>query len=206
LLGPRASFCQHFASVESEDTTASSELTRHLISLGHRRIAFFSGPPAAPWAQERFSGYLRALREAGIAPDDRLVFTAGATIEDGQKAALQMLNEATEASAIQTVSDFIAVGAALILSKQGVRIPQDISITGFGDYLIAEHFRIPLTTVRLPKFGIGTAAVDGMLRLMRGEKVESKRLPAEPIFRASTAPPGLQAWEHAASDAMPSAQ
>lgn len=189
LLGHRAPFCAQFISVETEDAAASSQITKHLISLGHSQIAFFAGPPAAPWAQERFDGYRRALREAGIPPDDRLIFTAGSTLEDGQKAALQMLNESPGATAVQSSSDAVAMGAALVLMQQGCRIPEDISITGFGDHNASEHFRVPLTTVRQPKFGMGLAAMESMLHLLRGEKAELRRLPGDLVVRVSTAMP-----------------
>jgi LacI family transcriptional regulator len=83
LLGPRAPFCRDFANVEIDDSIASAAATAHLLALGHRRIAFFAGPSAAPSAQERLDGYRRALREAGIEVDDRLIFNAGSTIEEG---------------------------------------------------------------------------------------------------------------------------
>lgn len=193
LLGHRAPFCSSFISVETEDAAASCQLTRHLLSLGHKQIAFFAGPPAAPWAQERFEGYRRAMREAGIAPDDRLIFTAGSSVEDGQKAALQMLNEATGATAVQSACDAVAMGAVLVFLQQGLRVPEDMSVTGFGDHHAAEHFRVPLTTVRQPKPAIGLAATECMLRLLRGEKAESRRLPADLIVRASTSKLGVRA-------------
>jgi LacI family transcriptional regulator len=189
LIGPRAPFCNQFVSIEVDEAIASYQLTQHLLGLGHRQIAFFTGPPAAPWAQERLDGYRRALREAGATPDDRLVFSAGSTIEDGQKAALQMVCEETGASAVQCVSDLVALGAAQIFIKQGLRLPEELSLTGFGDHLAAEFFRVPLTTVRQPRAAIGLAAIDAMLRLLRGEKSESKRLPAEILLRSSSAPP-----------------
>jgi len=66
LLGPPAPFCKSFLSVEIEEMIASYTATQHLLKLGHKRIAYFTGPPVAPWAQERFEGYRRALREAGL--------------------------------------------------------------------------------------------------------------------------------------------
>jgi LacI family transcriptional regulator len=93
LLGPPAPFCKSFPSVEIEELIASYNATQHLLKLGHKRIAYFTGPQTAPWAHERFEGYRRALREAGLDVDDKLVFQAGNTIEDGTNAALQMLNE-----------------------------------------------------------------------------------------------------------------
>jgi len=65
LLGPAAKFCSQFASMHVDDLVASYTATQHLLKLGHKQIAFLSGPQAAPWSQERFEGYRRALREAG---------------------------------------------------------------------------------------------------------------------------------------------
>jgi len=192
LLGPPAPFCKSFASVEIEELIASYNLTQYLLKLGHKRIAYFTGPPVAPWAHERFEGYRRALREAGMEVDDKLVFQAGGTIEDGTKAALQMLNEGCDATAVQAVSDLVAIGCADALLSQGLKIPEDISIVGFGNILTAEHFRVPLTTVRQPKFRLGIAAVETMMNLIHGEKVQPKRLPAELVERKSTAPPKIQ--------------
>lgn len=192
LLGPPAPFCSHFPSVQIEELVASYYATQHLLKLGHTRIAFLAGPIAAPWAHERFEGYRRALREAGLDVDDRLVFQAGSTIEGGAKCALQMVQEKCKATAIQAVNDSVAIGCAGVLLDQGVRIPENLSVVGFGNILLAEHFRVPLTTVRQPKFRLGTTAMDAMLRLLHGQPVEIKRLNAELVVRASTAPPPAQ--------------
>jgi DNA-binding LacI/PurR family transcriptional regulator len=189
LLGPPAQFCSQFVNVHVDDIAASQAATRHLLELGHRRIAFLAGPLAAPWAQGRFEGYRRALRAAGMDVDDELVFHAGSTVEDGVKAALQMLNEACDATAVQAVNDLVAIGCADTFMNQGLRIPHDRSIAGFGNILTAEYFRVPLTTMRQPKFRLGVAAMEMMRQLLRGERVESRRQPAELIVRASTAPP-----------------
>jgi DNA-binding LacI/PurR family transcriptional regulator len=188
LLGPAARFCSSFLSVQVEDLLASYAATQHLIGLGHKRIAFLSGPQAAPWSHERFEGYRRALREAGMDVDDRLVFQAGTTVEDGAKTAMQIVNESCDATAVQATSDLVAVGCADALLNQGIRIPEDMSVVGFGNILTSEYFRVPLTTIRQPKFRLGLAAVDAMLHLLRHQPAESKRLPAELIIRASTGP------------------
>jgi DNA-binding LacI/PurR family transcriptional regulator len=189
ILGQRAPFCAQFCNVESDDVEGSALMTRHLLELGHKKIAFLSGPPGAPWAAERLEGYRRALREAQIEPDDRLIFTAGATLEDGEKAALQLLNESVSMTAIQAVNDPVAMGAANVLINQGIKIPADLSIGGYGNILMSEHFRAPLTTVREPKLRLGAAALDLMRKLRRGERPESQRLAADLIVRASTGAP-----------------
>jgi DNA-binding LacI/PurR family transcriptional regulator len=186
LLGHPAPFCNQFVSIESDDIAGSYAATQHLLQLGHKRIAFFTGPNATPWTEERLEGYRRALREAGIEPDDKLIFQAGRTIEDGSKAALQMLNETCDATAVQAVNDVVAVGAAETLLSQGIRIPEDISVVGFGNVLMGEHFRVPLTTLRQPKFRLGSAAMDAMQMLLKGQRPESRRLPAELIIRSSS--------------------
>ncbi|MBM3830956.1 MAG: LacI family transcriptional regulator [Verrucomicrobia bacterium] len=189
ILGSRAKFCASFPCVESDDMAASANVTRHLLELGHRRIAFFAGPQVSPWANDRLAGYKRALREAKVDFDDRLVFQAGATIEEGERTAVQFVSEATHATAIQAVNDLVAVGAGSLLLKQGVRIPEEISLAGFGNVLVSEHFRVPLTTVRQPKFRLGVAAMELMLAQLRHEKFESKRLAADLVIRQSTAAP-----------------
>jgi len=189
LLGHRAPFCQKFSNVETEDAAASYAATCHLLELGHKRIAFLTGPPAAPSSHERLEGYRRALREAQIEPDDSLIFNAGSTIEEGEKAALQMVQENPKATAIQAANDLTAIGAAIVYLNQGRKIPEELSIVGFGNFLISEHFRVPLTTVRQPKLRLGVAAMESMQRLLRGEHPESRRLSAELVIRKSTAPP-----------------
>jgi DNA-binding LacI/PurR family transcriptional regulator len=189
LLGPPAPFCRNFISIEIEELAASFAITRHLIDLGHRRIAYFTGPTAAPWAHERFEGYRRAHRESGLEVDDKLVFAAGSTFEDGAKAALQMLNEGCRPTAVQAVTDPVAIGCAETLLRQGLSIPGDVSVAGFGNIPAAEYYRVPLTTINQPKHRLGTAAVETIMNLIRGEKAFSRRLPAELIVRQSTAAP-----------------
>jgi len=189
VLGHRAPFCEGFANVETDDIAASMAATKHLLELGHRRIAFFGGPSAVPSAQERLEGYRRALREADIEADDRLIFNAGSTIEEGEKAALQLLNESPGATAVQAVNDLVAIGAASVFLGQGLQIPRDLSLVGFGNVLVSEHFRVPLTTIRQPKLRLGSAAMELMLKLLRGEPPSTKRLPAEIIIRQSSGPP-----------------
>jgi LacI family transcriptional regulator len=186
ILGHRGLFCSGFSNIETDDIAASYAVTRHLLELGHKRIVYFTGPPVSPSAQERYEGYRRALREAGMEMDDRLVFNAGGTIEEGEKAALQMLNERPDATAVQAVNDLVAIGAADVFLNQGIRIPEDLSVAGFGNIMVSEYFRVPLTTVRQPKLRLGYAAMDLMQSMLDGNQGENKRLRAELVARAST--------------------
>jgi len=189
LLGHAAPFCAQFPSVAPDDLVAGYHAAQHLLKLGHRKIAFLTGKPASPWSQLRFEGYRRALREAGLEPDEKLVFKAGTRIEDGVNAALQMLDEKCDATAVQAVNDLVAIGCASTLLNQGLRVPQDISIIGFGNILAAENFRVPLTTMRQPKARLGSGAVEIMAKLLRGEHADSRLIPAEIAIRSSTSAP-----------------
>ena len=130
----------------------------------------------------------RAHRDAGLPADDSPVFNAGATIEEGAAAALQFLQERPGATAIQCVNDLVAIGAGNTLLNQGLRLPQDLSLAGYGNVLTSEYFRVPLTTVRQPKLRLGSVAMDLMQRRLRGEAVKTVRLAAELAIRASTGP------------------
>ena len=189
ILGHRALFCSDFPNVETDDITASQKATEHLLDLGHSRIACLTGPTFAPWAQERYEGYSRALRERHIDADENFIIQAGSTIEEGAVAALQMIDENSEATAVIAANDLVAIGAACTLLDQGIKIPENISVVGFGNILTAEHFRVPLTTISQPKYRRGVAAMKSMEKILSGEHVNSKRLPAELVIRKSTGSP-----------------
>ncbi|MEP6663019.1 MAG: LacI family DNA-binding transcriptional regulator, partial [Verrucomicrobiota bacterium] len=182
ILGHTAPFCSQFSHVASDDLGGSLAATTHLVQLGHRRIAFLCGPPSSPWATERLNGYKRALRDASIEYDDRLVFNAGSTMDEGKKTALQLINESAQFTAVQAANDLVAMGAANVFLNQGTRIPQQLSIVGFGNFLVSEFFRVPLTTLRQPKYRLGDAAVDSMIELFNGKIPEPRRLPAELVI------------------------
>jgi DNA-binding LacI/PurR family transcriptional regulator len=189
ILGQTAPFCGQFVNVETDDATAAWLAARHLLELGHKRVAFLTGPPAAPWTRARLEGYRRALREAGLDFDDKLVFQAGRGIEEGIAAATQMIAEASDATAVQADNDLVAVGCASVFLKRGLKIPGDISLVGYGNIQLSEHFCVPLTTVRQPKYRLGTAAVTAMKRLLGGLPPDAKPLSGELILRASTGIP-----------------
>jgi LacI family transcriptional regulator len=189
ILGPVAPFCAHFANVQGDEFRDTYNMTRHLLDLGHKRIAYFSGPNLLPWAQERLEGYRKALRDAQIEPDDRLIFSAGCTVEEGEKTTCQWLAESTATTAIQAVNDLVAIGAANVLFHHGLRVPDDVSIAGFGNFMVSEYYRVPLTTVRQPKHRLGNAAMNVLLRLIGGEKPTLEKLPSEIIIRKSTSSP-----------------
>lgn len=162
------SACRAFARVAAHEVAASRDVTQHLLGLGHRRIAFLAGPTLAPSAPARLEGYRRALRDAGVEIHDRLVFDARSTIDEGYQAGLELVRESLGVTALQAVNDLVAIGALNALVAQGIRIPEDVSVAGFGNLLTAENARVALTTVREPKFRLGMAAMEVMQQLLKG--------------------------------------
>ena len=191
VLGVAPDYCRAFARVAADEAVASREVTQHLLSLGHRRIAFLAGPTISPSSQARLDGYRRAHRDAGLEIDDRLVFHAGSTVDDGFQAGLELVRESLGVTALQAVNDLVAIGAMNALGSQGIRIPEDVSVAGFGNLLTAENARVALTTVREPKFRLGMAAMDLMQQLLKGGPPESRVLRAELVVRRSTAQPSV---------------
>lgn len=189
VVGPSPGYCNGFARVTTDETTASREMTQHLLGLGHRRIAYLAGHTVSPSAQARLEGHRRSLRDAGVEGDDRLVFQAGTTLEEGFQATLELIRESPGVTAIQAVNDLVAMGALNALFSQGIRVPEDVSVAGFGDILGADTARVPLTTMREPMFRLGTAAMEAMQKLVRGEGTDSQVLRAELLIRRSTAAP-----------------
>jgi LacI family transcriptional regulator len=163
--------------------------TKHLVDLGHTRIAHITGTPRHAHATERLQGYLRALREAGLPHTNDLVVDGDFLEPAGISAVQTLLARGVRFTAIFAANDQMAAGARLALFQRGIRVPEDVSLVGFDDQPWAAYTSPPLTTVRQPMAEMGAAAVAALLRMLRGEKVQLPRFPTELIVRSSTAPP-----------------
>ena len=173
--------------VVCDDQRGGRLATEHLLELGHREILFLAGPNGSSSSAGRFSGYQRALAVAGVAYSDTRVYLADKDIGSGRKAMAQALSEKAPFTAIIAHNDSVAIGAIDTLLQQGFRIPEDVSVIGFGDGVLAVNFRVPLTTVRVPQMEMGETAVRIAMDMQKGATVEPRQLPVEIIVRASTA-------------------
>jgi DNA-binding LacI/PurR family transcriptional regulator len=180
----------HVSWVVCDDERGGQLATEHLLELGHREILFLAGPNGSSSSAGRFSGYRRALAAADVPYDDARIYLADKNIDSGRKAMAQALSEKAHFSAIVAHNDSVAIGATDTLLQQGLRVPDDVSIVGFGDGLLAENFRVPLTTVRVPQTEMGEAAVRLAIELQNGSAVDPCQLPVEIIVRSSTAKKG----------------
>lgn len=142
--------------------------TRHLIELGHQRIAFIAGVDDHPDANDRHRGYRQALQEAGIAYDPALVVPGEYHEVSGVLAVDRLLESRQRFTAIFAANDQMACGAALGLHRRSLRVPEDVSLVGFDDLPSSLYAVPPLSTVHQPAYELGRLAAAAMLQLLGG--------------------------------------
>ncbi|WP_063736309.1 LacI family DNA-binding transcriptional regulator [Streptomyces sp. RTd22] len=162
---------------------------RHLIDLGHERIALVAGPDYASSALGRRAGYEDALREAGLPIEERLILPSAFSMESGEDAGRLLLTLDPRPTAVCTVNDHTAIGLLSTVQRAGLRIPDDLSVVGYNDVPLAARLPVPLTSVRVPFPSIATAAVDQLMDLLADTPAETRTFAPTLIPRRSTARP-----------------
>lgn len=155
---------------------------KHLISLGHRRIAYVGAPELSVTSKEKFAGCQKALSEAGLSILPQYIYHGPYDMETGRKAAEYFLNIDPKPTAILTESDEFAIGCIKHCLRSGVRVPDEIAVTGFDDIPIAGMYEPPLTTLKLPLKDMAREAIDRLLYMIDQKTMESAS-PA-PVFYA----------------------
>jgi len=166
------------------------QAVQHLVSLGHRRIGFISGPLTLKSARIRRSAFLRCLRDSHIAEDEDLVVVGNHKIDGGEVAMRELLAKRHVPTAVLTSNDLTALGALRAISQAGLDVPDDISVVGFDDIEIAQYTSPPLTTVRLSREELGRVAFDALFQLTENESAKAKEVSVRTtlVVRKSTAP------------------
>lgn len=177
-------------SVMIANTKAGLEATRHLITLGHRRIAYIGDRGGYQSEAERLSGYRQALKAAGLRFDRKLVTQGDGKPEAAKLAMAQLLDLSDPPTAVFCYNDLTALGAIRKIRDRGLHVPADISVVGFDDLYISQYMDPPLTTIHQPMRQMGCMAMRTLLRIIAGpESGRDCKVPGELIVRASTAPP-----------------
>ena len=159
-----------------------TQAVEHLLGLGHRRIAFVSGPQAVKSARIRRSAFLSGLAKAGIGEGERLVEESDHTVEGGLLAMERLLRIAKPPTAVLASNDVTAIGALRAIRRAGLRVPQEISVVGFDDIQLAGYTDPPLTTVRFPRDEIARHAFHALLHHLQNG---AGGLPAPPPLVSS---------------------
>ncbi|TDC51446.1 LacI family transcriptional regulator [Micromonospora sp. KC207] len=191
IVDPAGVAPQEAPTIGTTNWAGSLEANQYLLSLGHRRIGFIAGPPQLMCSRARLDGYRAALDGVGVAVDDALIRPGNFYHESGYAAGVQMLALPDPPTAIFASSDQMALGVYEAVRKRGLRVPDDVSVVGFDDLPEVRWCSPPLTTVRQPLAEMGMLAARTVLRLARGEKIESPRveLATELVVRDSAGPP-----------------
>jgi LacI family transcriptional regulator len=165
--------------------------TKHLLSLGHRRIGCIARPVRLSHSRERVQGYQTALKDAGIAFDERLVAAGGYRLENGYEAIQYLLGLEDPPTAVFTYNDIMAIGATRALRERGMDVPRDFSVVGYDDIPDAAYTCPALTTVRQAKYEMGAKGIELLFKIMDGEIVDpqvKESVSVELIERESTGP------------------
>jgi len=162
----------------------------HLLSFGHRQIGLVYGVQEPVLAEDRLLPYQESLRAAGLPVQDDLIIRCGTTIQDGYQAAESLLKRSNKPTAIIAVNDLLAIGAMRAAIDIGLKIPQDLSVVGYDDILLAKFMAPRLTTVSKDAVGVGRAAVKLLLARIQEPDRPRQMLNVSPrvIIRESTGP------------------
>ncbi len=156
-------------------------LTDYLLDRGHRRIAFISGPLATHNARQRKDGFLAALRERGIDPDERMILEGNYKYDGGYGGVDELLNvRKADFTALFASNDLMALGALHKLQERGFDVPKDVSIAGFDHIVFPPVLRPSITTVEIPAYALGTSSAELLFSLMRGETPAERKITFAP--------------------------
>jgi LacI family transcriptional regulator len=175
-----------------DNVRGSRECVRHLIQMGHRRIALITGQLKAQIARERLKGYEEALREAGIKVDPALIMEGDFREESGYRLTRQLLQKRLPATAIFACNGVMTLGALKAFEEQGVRCPDDIALATFDDLAVDHSFHPHLTAVVQPSYEMGARAATILIDRIEGKlngEISLVRIAPTLIVRESTSRP-----------------
>jgi LacI family transcriptional regulator len=190
VVDPRTAVPRGMVSISAAHFSGSRAITRHLVELGHRRIGVITGPPDWHSRDDRVGGHLAAMAEAGILGDPELMRHGEPATRTGLWAGGELLDLRPRPTALVCFNDKVAVGVMEVAVARGLRIPEDLSITGFDDIDVSRAATPRLTTVRQPLQEMGRTAVTMLMRQLDGHAHEalSMELQTRLVVRESTGP------------------
>lgn len=191
VLANRCPDAGGIASVAADNATGTDAAVRHLVALGHSRIAHVAGPQDLSTGLTRLRGYLQARRDCGLPDDPRLVAECRAWTEaEGLRALGELLDADVGLTAVVAGHDRIALGCYAALSARGLRCPEDVSVVGFNDMPYMGKMYPPLTTVRVAHHDVGAEAARMLLEELAHPDRPSRTvfLPTSLVVRGSTGP------------------
>lgn len=165
----------------------------HLITLGHKRIAFISGPMGLASARIRYKAFMESTVRDHLDSNSDLIAEGNHQVDGGHEAMKRILSSSAKPTAVLASNDLTAIGAMGAITEAGLRVPDDISVVGYDDIQLSGFTMPPLSTVRLPRSEIARAAFDALFAAMQPEAPKpfmGQEYLIRPVFiaRKSTAP------------------
>jgi LacI family transcriptional regulator len=181
----------HGDSVTAANEAGAHAATRHLVQLGHRRIAAISGPLHLTNAEQRLRGFRRAMTEAGLAVAPEFLQEASFDLPGGRSRGLLLLRMLPRPTAIFAGNDMIAMGVIQAIRELSLRCPEDVSVMGFDDLAFSALTNPPLASVMQPGYQLGATAARILLDRVHGDTGPARHvvLQTELKIRESVAPP-----------------
>jgi DNA-binding LacI/PurR family transcriptional regulator len=176
---------QRYITVGGDNFKGGFEATRHLISLGKKRIAFLGNHTTVEGGM-RFEGYKQALREAGYALDESLMIMPEAGKNGGLKAVQKRHADGLRFDGLFALSDILAMAAIRALAAENVSIPEDVSVVGYDDISLAGYYVPPISSIRQDRELGGQLLVEKLLALLDGQSVSSSLLETTLVVRQSS--------------------
>lgn len=177
---------ENICSLNLDNVMGGYIATLHLLQQGHKNIVHIKGLSSQPDAGARFKGYKKALEEANIPVNPKLVKQGDFGMDLGYNATKELIDSNIYFSAIFAANDLTAYGAIKALHDNGLKVPQDVSVVGFDDLSTSKYFTPALTTLRQPIEEIGTVCANSILSLVVKGQFEARMPPIDLIVRQST--------------------
>lgn len=175
-------------SVTIDNVGSARRAVEHLLSLGHRRIAYIGHSSGYASERDRRQGYELALTSAGLPVDPTYILPADSSPESGAACARVLHARDQRPTAIFCYNDITALGVLAYSREHGLSVPADWSVVGFDDLFLSQHLFPPLTTVHQPMQEMGRVAAEVLLGLINGEETQARvEMPGELVVRQSTA-------------------
>ncbi|GCE22736.1 LacI family DNA-binding transcriptional regulator [Dictyobacter kobayashii] len=193
VIDPRTPLSDDVPTVTAANIGGARAATKHLLSLGHRRIGVLVGDTRWCMSTDRLAGYQAVMFTTGLPYDPALIRESDFTLEGGYQAALELLRLPERPTAIFAFSDDMAVGVLRAAAEQGLSVPQDLSVIGFDDARFASFVTPTLTTVHQPRYELGYTGVDVLFRNRAEARLDAMHtsLSTRLVVRQSTGPCSL---------------
>jgi LacI family transcriptional regulator len=162
--------------VATDSFNGSVKVIDYLLSLGHRRIAHIGAGTENSFSKTMLDGYKAALKGKSVKVDPKLILRSELTEAGGYNAMKELIKSGVKFTAVQAVNDIVAIGVLSACHEGGLKVPEQVSVTGFSDISISKHFFLPLTTVKEPTGEIGRIASEGLLDIVENSTRRIRKL------------------------------